>query len=197
VRGRDSSAGGKPPPTPSPPPPSPPPPAPPPPNPPPSPPSPPPPDVTAEAFELSTSITLNPSACTLIPSDKPIEVAGLGGGVSVLADLVPHLFGSRGEQFSQLLVNGQNVSSPNSVKNGDRLRVLVCAPDINLGLEALGDHVVGEALRDLSGAGDVDCGSLALDGRVLGVGVHGVVLDGRRGRGLSEGPAFEKHNSQH
>ena len=67
-----------PPPSPSPPPPSPPPPAPPPPNPPPSPPSPPPPDVTAEAFELSASITLDPSACTLIPSDKPIEVAGLG-----------------------------------------------------------------------------------------------------------------------
>ena len=99
------------------PPPSPPPPSPPPPSPPP-PPSTPPPDVTAAAFELSVSITVEPGTCTMIPSDESIEVSGLGSDISVAADLTPHLFGSTGNSLSQLLVNGLNVTSPSPVKTG-------------------------------------------------------------------------------
>jgi hypothetical protein len=105
-------------------------PLPPPPLPPPSPPplpSPPPPDITALAFETNTSITVEPGVCSLIPSvDRdPIVVSGLGQDVVVMATLTPDL----GFDHTQLMANGQNVTSPAPVRNGDELRVLVCAAD--------------------------------------------------------------------
>ena len=109
------------------PPPNPPPPSPsppPPPSPPPTPPSPPPPDITALAFELNTTITVDPGTCSMIPSEESVMVSGLGPDVMVNATLSP----SDGFQSAQLLLNGVNASSPTLVGNGDKLRVRVCAP---------------------------------------------------------------------
>ena len=109
------------------PPPNPPPPSPsppPPPSPPPTPPSPPPPDITALAFELNTTITVDPGTCSMIPSNESVMVSGLGPDVMVNATLSP----SDGFQSAHLLLNGVNASSPTLVRNGDKLRVLVCAP---------------------------------------------------------------------
>lgn len=115
------------PPLPSPPPPSPPPLPPPSPSPPPPSPAPPPPDITAHAFELNTSIMVVPGACSLIPSSQSIVVAGLGDSVAVNATLTPNT-----NAGGQLLVNGVNVTttSPVLVRNGDLLRVRVCAPAV-------------------------------------------------------------------
>ena len=125
------SAAPPPPPPPSPPPPNPPrspppnpPPLPPPPSPP--PPSSPPPDITAEAFELNTIITVEPGVCSLIPSLQHITVSGMGAGVTVPATLT-HMNGVPGEH-AQLKVNDKNVISPHEVRNGDQLRINVCAP---------------------------------------------------------------------
>ena len=121
-----------PPPPPTPPPPPSPPPAPPLPSPPPPPPSPPPPDITAEAFELNTTITVEPGACSTIPSNESVVESGLGSNVTVNATLSVMVNATLSPndvfQSTQLLVNGANASSPTLVGNGDGLRVRVCAP---------------------------------------------------------------------
>ena len=109
-----------PPPSPSPPPPSP---SPPPPSPPPpSPPPPPPPDISAHAFTLNNaSITVEPGTCSLIPSWQTVMVLGLGQDVRVMATLFP-------AENGNIIVNGEVTTNPVSVRNGDQLRLNVCAP---------------------------------------------------------------------
>jgi hypothetical protein len=103
----------------------------PPPNPPPPPPAPPPPappDITVDAFNLSASLTVEPSACVLIPENDKVVVDGLGDGIPVSAYLTPHPYGATAMAVYQMIVNGLNVISPAALENGDTLRVYLCAP---------------------------------------------------------------------
>jgi hypothetical protein len=92
-----------------------------------APPSPPPPDVRADSFVFTNaSITVKPGVCSMIPSSDSVMVSGLGNGVMVEATLSPDV----GFNRSELIVNNASVSSPTTVRNGDSLRVLVCAPTV-------------------------------------------------------------------
>jgi hypothetical protein len=73
------------------------------------------------------SITVKPGVCSSIPSSEHITVAGLGEGVAMLATLT-HVNPETPGQLAHLAVNDMNVSSPASVRNGDSLQIVVCAP---------------------------------------------------------------------
>jgi hypothetical protein len=65
--------------------------------------------------------------CSEIPSSEHITVSGLGNGITVPATLT-HVNPTTLGEHAQLVLNGVNVSSPASVRNGDELRIIVCAP---------------------------------------------------------------------
>ena len=99
-----------------------------------SPPAPPPPDVSADSFVFNNaSITVNPGVCSTIPTSESFRVTGLGNGVSVPAILTPDV----GFDRAGLIVNNVSVDSPIIVRNGDTLRVLVCAPTVYGAVETL------------------------------------------------------------
>jgi hypothetical protein len=67
---------------------------------------------------------VEPGTCSLIPSEESVVVSGLGDGVMVNASVTPHY----SFENTQLLLNGFDTVQPVLVTNGDKLRVLVCAP---------------------------------------------------------------------
>lgn len=81
-----------------------------------------------EPFELGGIVSALPSETKIFPEDGPIVIAGLGVGLSVVAELTSAF--PDFAQWSQLSSNGVKISgadAPLLVSNGDSLSVSVTA----------------------------------------------------------------------